>query len=244
MVFGDNGTESKAVVSRKAKNAEEEIYKKVDSVIQEAKRIKMQIQQRLQKCTELLENKREDITHCMIDCGQISKDLDCFQNDVEKPSTVSIVNLVQKVGRVKASSTQLRSNNVTNEVNSDDNPFSLPLLNHQNNGFQNGAAFGSGLQPTAPNYHEIFPEKCFVDRATQTSQPLPQKPWLAMSAQERQERLQQRRPDIARFRDEIHQRKEERWQYFEMRRQQIREKNKEILELGLCMCCIQKIMMK
>ena len=244
MVFGDNVTESKAVVSRKAKDAEEEIEKKVDSAIQEAKRIKMQIQQRLQKCTELLENKQEDITHCMIDCDQISKDLDCFQNTAEKPSTVSIVNLVQKVVRVKASSKQIRSNDVTNEVNFDENPFSLPPVNHQSISFQYGAAYGSGLQPTAPNYHEIFPEKRFADKSTQTIQPLSQKPWSAMSPQERQERLQQRRQDAARRSDEIHQRYEERMQHFDMRRQQIREKNKEILELGLCMCCIQKIMMK
>ena len=244
MVFGDNVAESKAAVSRKAKDAEEEIVKKVDSAIQEAEGMIIHIHQRLQKCTELLENKREDITHCITDCDQISKDLDCFQNATEKPSTVSIVDLVQKAVRVKASSKQLRSN-VTTDVSFDETPFSLNPLNHQSIGFQNGAACDVGLQPTAPNYHEIFSEKFFADKSTQTNQqPLPQKPWLAMGAQERQERLRQRRPDLARITDEIHQKREERWQHFEMRRQQIREKNKAILELGLCACCIQKIMMK
>ena len=267
MVFGDNVVESKAVVSRKAKDAEKEIEKRVDSAIQEAEEIKLQIKQRLQKHIEMLENKHKGIAHHITDCDQISKYLNSFQNSTTNHSLMSIVDLVQKVVSLKASSKELRSNDVTNDISFEEDPTSLPPGNQQSICFQKGAVFyakgvecGPALQPTAPNYHEAFPEKHLVDKSTQTNQPVPlkpwsaispperqpvpQKPWSAMSPQERQERQQQRRQDAARRVDEIHQRNEERWKHFEMRKQQIREKNKEILELGLCMCCVQKLLMK
>ena len=119
---------------------------------------------------------------------------------------VSIVDLVQKVVGLKASSKELRSNDVSTDIRFDEHRTPLPRGNQQCGAVfdRKGIEWGSGQQPTAPDYHEVFTEKCFVDKSIQTNQPLPQKPWSAMSPQERREQQQQRRQDATRRSDEIH----------------------------------------